>query len=75
MRKIFSHTSCGCVGQYDCLKPHREEVHDREIAHCDEEVRYPDQDGDFLFEKGWGEDWFRCNVKFDEEKEDGEYAC
>jgi hypothetical protein len=28
-----------------------------------------------LFEKGWGENWFRCNEKFNEEKEDGEYEC
>ena len=27
-----SHTSCGCVGQHDRLKQHREEVHDRESA-------------------------------------------
>jgi len=36
---IFLHTSCGCIGQYNRLEPHREEVHDREVAYCDEEVR------------------------------------
>ena len=73
-RRNLSHTSCGCVGQYDRLKSHGEEVHDRKIADCDEDVRYPDQKGDFLFLKGRGEDWFRCNEKFNEDKEDGEYA-
>ena len=74
-RVNHSHTSCGCVGQHDCLKPHREEIHDRKIAHWHEEVRCPDQEWYFLFEKGRGKDRFRCNENFNNEKENGEYAC
>ena len=74
VRKINFHTSCRCVSQNDCLKPHREEVHDRKIAHWYEEVGCPDQERYFLFEKGRSEDWFRCNEKFNEEKKNGKYA-
>ena len=68
------HTSCGCVGHYDCLEPHGKEVHNQEVAYCNEKVGHPDQDRYLFFEKGWGEDWFRRNVEFNEEEEDSEYA-
>ena len=69
------HTSRRSIGQYDCLEPHGEEVHDREVAYCDEEIRHANQDRNFLFEKRWREDWFRGYEEFNQEKEDGKYTC
>ena len=71
----ITRTSYGCIGQCDRLKPHREEVHDREVAYGDEKVRYSDQCRYFLFEKGRGENWLRSYEEFNKEKEDGEFAC
>lgn len=66
-------TGCGRIRHHDCLKPHREEVHDSEIAHRNQEVGTSNQHWDALFKEKGGHDWLNRYKDFDYDESEGEH--
>lgn len=59
-----------CARQHDCLKPHREEVGNGEVACRDQKVAHSDKNGNFLPEEGGGKDGLGGNIDLEYDKQD-----
>ena len=66
-------TSNGSRRQRHGLKPHREEVHDGEVAKGDQEITHSYEDRNFLFEQIRCQHGLDGEFQFDDEEEEEKY--
>ena len=69
------HTGRTRACQRDSLEPHREEIHDREVAIRNKKILDANKDWNLLAQEKGCEDRFRGDEKLKKDEGDKEHAC